>query len=219
MPGWWSISERGRSSNSGRRTQWEPGGGAGAVEHQRARPQQQQRPPHSMGAGVGAEAKDTQQQRPPHSMGAGVGAEAKDTQQQRQLPQHELEPWVVTEGAAAATSVMNRWIPKAERPTGDGTMPGRGFGAGTVAAAFTRGQQEHLVVPSSSPGPLQQQRYRVTPVVTRSRAQPPGVSKSWSQPFYIFPRQPCCRRANSDHAPWYSITRIWLRLPILRVVG
>ena len=48
-----------------------------------------------------------------------------------------------------------------------------------MAASFTRGQQGHLVVRSSSPGPLQQQRYRVTPAVTRSRSrsreQPPGV--------------------------------------------
>ena len=29
---------------------------------------------------------------------------------------------------------------------------------------------------------------------------------SWSQPFYIFSRQPRCRRANSDHAPRYSTT-------------
>ena len=48
-----------------------------------------------------------------------------------------------------------------------------------MATTFTRGQQEHLVVPSSSPGPLQQQRYRVTPAVTRSRAQPPGVSRTF----------------------------------------
>ena len=31
-------------------------------------------------------------------------------------------------------------------------------------------------------------------------------TRSLSGPFYIFPRQPRCRRANSDHAPWYSIT-------------
>ena len=30
-------------------------------------------------------------------------------------------------------------------------------------------------------------------------------TRSWSQPFYVFPRQPRCRRANSDHAPRYSI--------------
>ena len=36
------------------------GGGAGAVEHQRARPQQQQWPPHSMGAGGGAGAVEYQ---------------------------------------------------------------------------------------------------------------------------------------------------------------
>ena len=69
------------------------GGGAGAVEHQQARPQQQQRPPHSMGAGGGAgavehqRARPQQQQRPPHSTGAGVGAGAEETQQQRQSPQ------------------------------------------------------------------------------------------------------------------------------------
>ena len=49
-----------------------------------------------------------------------------------------------------------------------------------MAATLTRGQQDHLVVPSSSPGPLQQQRYRVTPAVTRSRAQPPGVSRAFT---------------------------------------
>ena len=176
------------------------GSGAGAVEHQRARPQQQQRPPHSMGAGGGAgavepqlmeagggtgavehqRARPQQQQRPPHSMGAGVGAGAEETQQQRQSPQQKLEPSVMTEGTAAATSAMDRWIPAAEGPTGDETIPGGGSGAGTVAATFTRGQQEHLVVPSSSPGPLQQQRYRVTPAVTRSRAQPPEVSRTFT---------------------------------------
>ena len=63
------------------------GGGAGAVEYQRARPQQQQRPPpHSMGAGVGAgaveyqRARPQQQQRPPHSMGTGGGAGAVEYQ-------------------------------------------------------------------------------------------------------------------------------------------
>ena len=136
------------------------GGGAGAMEHLRAWLQQQQRPPHSMGAGVGA------------------GAE--ETKKQRQSPQHELEPSVVFEGVAAATSAIDRWIPAAEGPTGDGTIPGGGSGAGTVATTFTRGQQEHLVVPSSSPGPLQQQRYRVVPAVTRSRAQPPGVSRTFT---------------------------------------
>ena len=30
-------------------------------------------------------------------------------------------------------------------------------------------------------------------------------TRSWSQPFYIFPRQPRCRRANNGHAPRYSI--------------
>ena len=175
------------------------GGGAGAVEHQRARPQQQQRPPHSMGAGDGTgvvelqlmeagggaevvghqRARPQQQQRPPYSMGAGVGAGAEETQQQQQSPQQKLEPSVVTEGAAAATSAMDRWIPAAERPTGNGTIPGGGSGAGTVATTFTRGQQEHLVIPLSSPEPLQQQWCRVTPAVTRSRAQPPGVSRTF----------------------------------------
>ena len=56
----------------------------------------------------------------------------------------------------------------------------RGSGAGMVVATFMRRQQEHLVVPSSSPGPLQQQRYRVTPTVTRSIAQPPGVSRTFT---------------------------------------
>ena len=55
------------------------GGAAGAVEHQRARPQQQQRPSHSMGAVGGAgevehqRARPQQEKRPPHSMGAGGG--------------------------------------------------------------------------------------------------------------------------------------------------
>ena len=147
------------------------GGGAGAMEHQRARPQQQQRPPHSMGAGV--------------------GAVAEKIQHQRQSPQQELEPSVVTDGlepsvvtdgAAAATSATDRWIPAAERSTGGGTISGGGSGAGTVAESFTKGQQDHLVVRSSSPGPLQQQRYRVTPAVTRSRSreQPPGVSRTFT---------------------------------------
>ena len=100
------------------------------MKRQRARPQQQQRPP-------------------PHSMGAEVGAGAEETQQQRHMPQQELEPSVVTEGAAAATSAMDGCIPAAEWPTGDGTIPGERFGAGTVAATFTRGQQDHLVMPSS----------------------------------------------------------------------
>ena len=164
-------------------------GGAGAVEYQRAWPQQQQRPPQLMGAGGGAGAMEHQQARPqqqqrPHSMGAGggVGAVAEKTQQQRQSPQQELEPSMVTDGAAAATSATDRWIPAAERSTGDGTISGGGSGAGTVAASFTRGQQDHLVVRSSSPGPLQQQRYRVTPAVTRSRSreQPPGVSRTFT---------------------------------------
>ena len=115
-------------------------------------------------------------------MGAGVGAVAEKTQQQRQSPQQELEPSVVTDGLAAATSATDRWIPAAERPTGDGTIPGGGSGAGTVAATFRRGQQDHLGVRSSLPGPLQQQRYRVTPAVTRlrSREQPPGVSRMFT---------------------------------------
>ena len=165
------------------------GGGAGAVEYQRARPQQHQRPPYSMGArgGAGAvehqRARSQQQQRPPpHLMGAGVGAGAEETQQQRQSPQQELEPSVLTDGAAAATSATDWWIPAAERPTGDGTIPGGGSGAGTVAATSPRGQQDHLVVRSSSPGPLQQQRYRVTLAVTRSRSRehPPGVSRTFT---------------------------------------
>ena len=165
------------------------GGGVGAVEYQRARPQQHQRSPHSMGAGGGARAvehqraRSQQQQRPPpHSMGAGVGTGTEETQQQRQSRQQELEPSVMTDGATAATSATDRWIPAAERPTGDGTLPGGGSGAGTVAATFTRGQQNHLVVRSSSPGPLQQQRYRVTPAVTRSRSreQPPGASRTFT---------------------------------------
>ena len=115
-------------------------------------------------------------------MGAEVGTGAEETQQQRQSPQQELEPSVVTDGAAAATSATDLWISAVERPTGDGTIPGRGSGAGTVTATFTRGQQDHLVVRSSSPGPLQQQRYRVTPAVTRSRSreQPPGVSRTFT---------------------------------------
>ena len=165
------------------------GGGAGVVEYQRAWPQQQQRPPHSMGARSGAgavehqRARSQQQQRPPpRSMAAGVGEGAEETQQKRQSPQQELEPSVVTDGAAAATSATDRWIPAAERPTGDGTIPGGGSGAGTVVVTFTREQQDHLVVRSSSPGPLQQQRYRVTPAVTRSRSreQSPGVSRTFT---------------------------------------
>ena len=66
-------------------------------------------------------------------MGAGVGAGAEETQQQRQSPQYELEPSGVIDGAAAATSATDRLIPAAERPTGDGTIPGGGSGAGTVA--------------------------------------------------------------------------------------
>ena len=168
------------------------GVGTEAAEYQRARPQQQQRPlPHSMGAGVGTgavehqRARPQQQQRPPpHSMGAGVGAGAEETQQQRQSPQQELEPSVLTDGAAAATSAADRWIPVAERSTGDETISGGGSGAGTVAASSTRGQQDHLMVRSPSPGSLQQQRYRVTPAVTRSRSrsrkQPPGVSRTFT---------------------------------------
>ena len=165
------------------------GGGAGAMKYQRARSQQQQRPSHSMGAGGGAGAVEHQRARPqqqqwppPHSMVAGVGAGAEKTQQQRQSLQKKLEPSVVTDGPAAVTSAMNRWIPAAQGPTGDRTIPGGGSRAGKVAATFTRGQQDHLVVPSSLPGPLQQQRYRVTPTVTRSRsrAQPPGRSRTFT---------------------------------------
>ena len=89
---------------------------------------------------------------------------------------------MVTKGAAAATSAMDQCIPAAEGPTGDGTIPGGRPGAGTVAATLTRGQQDHLAVPSFSPGPLQQQRYRVTSAVTRSRsrAQPPEVSRTFT---------------------------------------
>ena len=115
-------------------------------------------------------------------MGAGVGAAAEKTQHQRQSPQQELEPSVVTDGAGAATSATDQWIPAAERSTGDETISGGGSGAGTVAASSTRGQQDHLVVRSPSPGPLQQQRYRVTPVVTRSRSreQSPRVSRTFT---------------------------------------
>ena len=35
-------------------------------------------------------------------------------------------------------------------------------------------------MPSSSPGPLQKQRYRVTPAVTISRAQSPGVPRTFT---------------------------------------
>ena len=107
---------------------------------------------------------------------------AEEIQQQWQSPQQELEPSVLTDGAAAATSATDRGIPAAGRPTGDGTIPGGGSGVGTVAATSTRRQQDHLVVRSSSPGPLQQQRYRVTPAVTRSRSreQPPGVSRTFT---------------------------------------
>ena len=65
------------------------GGGAGTVEHQRARPQQQQQPPHSKGAGGGAgvmeyqRARPQQHQWPPHSMGAGGGAGAVEHQRTR----------------------------------------------------------------------------------------------------------------------------------------
>ena len=142
------------------------------MKHHRARPQQQQRPPHSTGARGGAGAREhqgaqsqRQQRPPPHSMGAGVVAVAEKTQHQRQSPQQELEPASDT----GSRKVHRRW-----------NHFRRGSGAGTVAASFTRGQQDHLVVRSSSPGPLQQQRYRVTPAVTRSRSreQPPGVSKT-----------------------------------------
>ena len=89
---------------------------------------------------------------------------------------------MLTDGAAAATSATDRWIPAAKRSTGDGTISARGSGAGTVTASFTRGQQDHLMVRSSLLGPLQQQRYRVTPAVTRSRSreQPPGVSRTFT---------------------------------------
>ena len=78
------------------------------------------------------------------------------------------------------TSAMDRWIPAAEGPTGDRTIPAGGSGAEVVASIFTRGQQDHLVVRSFSTGPLKHQRYRVTPAVTRSRsrAQPPEVSRT-----------------------------------------
>ena len=89
-------------------------------------------------------------------MGAGVEAGAEEAQQQRQSPLQELEPSVMTDGAAAATSATDRWVMAVERPTGDGTIPGGGSGAGTVAATLTKGQQDHLVVGSFSPGSLQQ---------------------------------------------------------------
>ena len=52
-----------------------------------------------------------------------------------------------------------------------------GKGGGDI---HERGKKEYLVVPSSLPGPLQQQRYSVIPTVTRSRAQPAGVSRTFT---------------------------------------
>ena len=127
----------------------------------------------------------------------------------------------MTEGAAAATSAMDRCIPAAEGPTGDGTIPRGRSGAGTVAATFTRGQQDHLVVPSSSSGPLQQQWYRVTPAVTRSRsiAQPSevsrtfrllaaeeGIARTLAQPDAAFSTRRSSQRAS--HACWRHRRRI-----------
>ena len=168
-------------------------GGAGEGGHQRARPQQEQRPPHSMGAGggVGGGAGAVE----PHLMGTGGGAGAM------------LPPYLNGsrgrgrsggDTATAAVAAAGVGTVGGDRRSGcgdfgdgpvdtgsrrahrNGTIPGGGFGAETVAAILTRGQQEHLVVLLSSPGPLQQQRYRVTPAVTRSRAQPPGVSRTFT---------------------------------------
>ena len=99
------------------------GGGAGAVEYQRARPQQQQRPPQLMGAGGSAgamehqQARPQQQQWPPHSIGTGDGAgagehqRAQSQQQQRPPPPRSMGAGV---GAVAEKTQHQRQSPQQE---------------------------------------------------------------------------------------------------------
>ena len=119
--GRWSISERGRGSNRPPHSMG-AGGGAGAVEYQRAWPQQQQRPPQLMGAGGGAgavecqRARPQQHQRPLHSMGAGGGAGTVEhqqarSQQQQRPPPHSMGAGV---GAGAEETQQQRQSPQQE---------------------------------------------------------------------------------------------------------
>ena len=67
------------------------GGGAGVIEHQRARLHQQQRSPHSMGAGGGAGAVEHQRARPQQQQQSphsmGAGGGAGAGEHQRARPQ------------------------------------------------------------------------------------------------------------------------------------
>ena len=121
-------------------------GGSGAMEHQRARLQQQQRPPHSVGAGggVGAvelqRARPQQQQRLPHSMGAGGGAGAGEHQrarsQQQQRPPHSMG---AGGGAEAVEHERARPRPQQQQPP---HSMGAGGGARAVEHERARPQQQ-----------------------------------------------------------------------------
>ena len=122
------------------------GGGAGAVEHQRARPQQQQRPPNSMGAGGGAgavehqRARPQQQQRPPHSMRARGGAGA--VEYQRAWPQQQQRPpQLMGAGGGAGAVEYQRARPQQYQRPPPHSMGARG-GAGAVEHQRARSQQQ-----------------------------------------------------------------------------
>ena len=132
------------------------GGGAGAVEYQRARPQDQQRPPpHSMGAGVGAgaveyqRARPQQQQRPPpHSMGAGVGAGAVEYQRARPQQQQRPPPHSMGARVGAGAVEYQRARPQQQQRPPPHSM-GAGVGAGAVEYQRARPQQQQRPPPHS----------------------------------------------------------------------
>ena len=138
MSGWWSISERGRSSNSGRRIQWEPG----AVPEWWT-----------------------------------ISARGRSSNSGRRI-QWELEPSAVTEGVAAATLAIDRYgSRRAHRRwnhfrqgvwsgNGGGSIHKRAAGAPGCAIVFAR-------TTTLAAGP-------VTSAAARSRAQSPGVSRTFT---------------------------------------
>ena len=116
-------------------------------------------------------------------MGAGVGAVAEKTRHQRQSPQQELEPSVVTDGAGAATSATDRWIPVEKGPPAMKPFPAgvcRGNGGGVIhegaagppggAVAFTR-------TATGAAAPCDTSGYEIE---MRSRKQPPGVLRTFT---------------------------------------
>ena len=158
------------------------GGGARAVEHQRARPQQQQQPPHSMGAGGGAgaveqqRARPQQQQRPPHSMGAGGGAGggAGAVEHQRARPQQQQRPphSMGAGGGAGAVEYQRARPQQQQRPP---QAMGIGGGAGAVEYQRARPQQHqrppHSMGVRGGAGAVEHQRAR-----SRQQQRPPPHS-------------------------------------------